>query len=61
MTDKTAAELVSDYARTMKALQHEEDKTSDYASNLVKTASDIKREMREWYDDKVDNEERWKK
>jgi len=58
MSDKTAAELVSDYAKTRKEFKkhdnwpENETEYNQYIKMLTKTMRDIECAMEEWYDER---------
>lgn len=52
MSDKTAAELVADYAKTIKELKRQDNPATEYSHQLSLTIESIKEEMEEWYDER---------
>jgi len=51
MSDKTAAELVSDFVKTKKKLENSDNPVSEYASILSKDIQNIENEMKEWHNE----------
>jgi len=62
MTDKTAAELVSDYVRTINEIEKHDawlEKNPDYkkyVESLTLTKYEIIYEMKEWYDENINKD-----